>query len=94
VCEVFRYLRKQIGLDKDPPRSRPRIHDLRHTFAVCSLEKCPEGRDNVGKHTLALSTYLGHTHVSDTYWYLEATPQLMIDISGVAEKYMLGGYQS
>ena len=94
VHDMFQHLRKQIDLDKGPSRSRPRIHDLRHTFAVRSLERCPEGRDNVGKHTLALSTYLGHAHVSDTYWYLEATPQLMTDISEAAENYMLGGDQS
>ncbi len=94
VCEVFRSLRKNVGLDDRLSRSCPRLHDFRHTFAVRALEKCPEGRENVGKHMLALSTYLGHTHISDTYWYLETTPVLMRDISDAAEKYMQKGQKS
>jgi integrase len=59
----------------------PRIHDIRHTFAVRALEACPEGRERVAQHMLALTTYLGHSHVTDTYWYLQATPRLMRDIA-------------
>lgn len=55
----------------------PRIHDLRHTFAVRSLEQCRYDRAAVARHIVALSTYLGHAHVTDTYWYLQATPTLM-----------------
>jgi hypothetical protein len=39
---------------------------------------------------LALSTYLGHTRVADTYWYLEATPQLMADIAEACERFTKG----
>ena len=62
-----------------------RIHDLRHTFATHSLEKCPFRRDNVARHFVALSTYLGHTQIAYTYWYLEATPQLMANIAIAAD---------
>ena len=62
----------------------PRIHDLRHSFAVRSLESC-RGREAVARHIVALSTYLGHGHVTDTYWYLEATPILMRQIAEASE---------
>jgi integrase/recombinase XerD len=88
---VFRRLLKSIGLAPTSNGRRPRIRDFRHAFATRALETCPEGRDNVGRHILALSTYLGHAHVSDTYWYLEATPTLMHDIVGSCEALMRGG---
>ncbi|HEY5959721.1 MAG TPA: tyrosine-type recombinase/integrase [Polyangiaceae bacterium] len=88
---VFRRLLKAIGLARGSNGRRPRIHDLRHSFATRSLETCPEGRDNIGRHMLALSTYLGHAHISDTYWYLEATPTLMKDIASCCESSLKGG---
>jgi integrase len=88
---VFRRLLKKIGLNPPQQGRRPRIHDLRHTFATRALETCPEGRDRIGRHMLALSTYLGHTHISDTYWYLETTPTLMQDIANSCDALMQGG---
>ena len=89
VQPIFRQLLKEIGLDSESRRSRPRIHDIRHTFAVRALEACPDGRDRVCQHMLALSTYLGHVNVYSTYWYLEATPSLMRDISQAAESHFV-----
>lgn len=91
VYYVFRQLLKNIGLDSGAFPRRPRIHDLRHSFAVTALQACPEGRDNVGRHIRALSTYLGHTGVSNTYWYLQATPHLMRDIAELCEGFFTGG---
>lgn len=88
---TFRNLLKTIGLDPPPRGRRPRIHDLRHTFAVRALEACPEEHATVGRHLLALSTYMGHSNVSDTFWYLQATPQLMRGISGACEAFSKGG---
>lgn len=69
-----------------PDRSRqPRIHDLRHTFATRALEQCGAGRRTVARHFVALSTYLGHADIRHTYWYLQATPELMTDIAAAAE---------
>jgi integrase/recombinase XerD len=69
-----------------PDRARrPRIHDLRHSFATHVLEQCGTKRDQVARHFVALSTYLGHADIAHTYWYLEATPELMTDISAAAE---------
>jgi integrase len=85
AASLFRQLSRQIGLRGDPGQPEPRIHDLRHSFAVRSLEGCPCDRDSVSRHILALSTYLGHAHVTDTYWYLQATPTLMAQIAEAGE---------
>jgi integrase len=69
---------------------RPRIHDLRHSFATRVLEQCTMQREAVAQHFVALATYLGHTNPRATYWYLEATPQLMTHIAGAAEA-LFGG---
>jgi integrase len=69
-----------------PDRSRrPRLHDLRHTFATRALEQCSAERESIGRHFVALSTYLGHTDIAYTYWYLEATPELMSGMAVAAE---------
>jgi integrase/recombinase XerD len=94
VADAERALRTaahKIGLRREPGRPRPTIHALRHTFAVRALEACPDDRDRITQHMVALSTYLGHGHVAHTYWYLEATPQLMRDISERCERFVVGG---
>ena len=73
-----------------PDHPRPHIHSLRHTFAVRALESCPLDRAKVDRHVLALSTYLGHVHLACTYWYLEATPQLMRSIAHQVEANFCG----
>ena len=85
VVAVFLRLARSIGLRGKPGRPGPRIHDLRHTFAVRSLEQCRHDRETVARHVVALSTYLGHAHVTDTYWYLHATPILMGQIAEAGE---------
>jgi integrase/recombinase XerD len=89
---AFRTAARQIGLRREPGRPRPTIHALRHTFAVRALEACPDDRDRITQHMVALSTYLGHGHVGHTYWYLEATPQLMRDVSERCERFVTGGH--
>ena len=88
---TFRCLARAIGLRGAPGTGGPRIHDLRHTFAVRSLEACA-GADGsaVARHMLTLSTYLGHAHVTDTQWYLHATPTLMAQIAGAGEALFRG----
>ena len=68
----------------------PRIHDLRHTFAVRSLEACDPGRGNVARHMVALSSWLGHVNIVDTYWYLEGTPTLLGQIADRTEAFAAG----
>jgi len=90
VHSVFRTLLKSAGLK--PSRGRwPRIHDLRHTFAVRALESSPTGRQRIGQHMLALATYMGHVNINATYWYLETTPELLRDIAVVAESFAQRG---
>ncbi len=85
VAATFRWLARSIGLRGGAGQPGPRIHDLRHTFAVRSLEQCRYDREAVARHLVALSTYLGHAHVTDTYWYLHATPILMGQIAEAGE---------
>jgi integrase len=96
VLVTFRTILDELGISQpqEPDRKKgPRIHDLRHTFAVRALEACPEGRAAINKHTLALSTYLGHASVADTYWYLLVTPQLMTNIADACETWLARGIQ-
>ena len=90
VDKAFRTVVTQIGLSPGRERARPTPHSFRHTFAVRALETCPDGRDAITKHMLALSTYLGHSKVEHTYWYLEAVPELMRDIADRAEQFAMG----
>lgn len=90
VERIFRLLSYAIGLRKESDRSGPRIHDLRHTFAVRSLEQCERTKEAVGRHIVALSTYLGHASIANTYWYLEATPRLMKQIAEAGEAFYQG----
>jgi integrase/recombinase XerD len=90
VHDVFRILLKSAGIK--PSRGRwPRIHELRHTFAVRALESSPTGRQRIGQHMLALATYLGHVNINSTYWYLETTPELLRSIAVVTEDFVQGG---
>jgi integrase/recombinase XerD len=90
VHSIFRTLVKSAGL-KPAGGRRPRIHKLRHTFAVRALESSPTGRQRIGQHMLALATYLGHVNIDATYWYLETTPELLRDIAVVTENFVQGG---
>ncbi len=85
VVTVFLRLVRAIGIHPGPGKLGPRIHDLRHTFAVRSLEQCGGDRQAVARHMLALSTYLGHARLAHTYWYLQATPQLLADVAAQSE---------
>jgi integrase len=90
VGSVFLELMRSVALRGRPGTPGPCIHDLRHTFAVRSLEACPSGDREIARHTLALSTYLGHSHPSDTYWYFEAIPKLLETIRRVTETFFEG----
>ena len=74
---VFDELRRQLGWVDRGSHGTPRIHDLRHSFAVRRLVLWHEQGLDIGQRMLALSTYLGHVKVSSTYWYLTGVPELM-----------------
>ena len=94
VAETFHELLQSAGIPAVPRVRRPRLMDLRHSFAVKGLLACPEERDRVGSHMLALTTYLGHAKVNSTYWYLESVPQLMTDIAHRCEVFIDRGAAS
>jgi len=79
-CNVhwtFHRLVRQAGLVARSASCRPRIHDLRHSFAVAAmLDAYATGQDGQVRLTL-LSTYLGHVDPAGTYWYLSASPELL-----------------
>ena len=89
VARTFRQVLEAAGLPDRP--GRPRLHDLRHRFATRALELAPTNRDHLDRYMLALRTYLGHTHLEGTYWYLEQAPQLMSEIAERCEVYVTGG---
>jgi integrase/recombinase XerD len=74
---TFVRLSHEVGLRGPSDRRGPRLHDLRHRFAVKTLLGWYRAGIDVERHLPTLSTYLGHTHVTDTYWYLSAVPELM-----------------
>jgi len=88
VCVVFRELVKRAGLPRGPGLPRITPHSLRHTFAVRALQTCPNERDRISRHMVALSTYLGHVNAAATYWYLQATPELMLDVAACCERFV------
>lgn len=74
---TFVKLSREIGLrGPDDPRG-PRLHDLRHRLATVTLLRWYRHGADVERHLPELSAYLGHAHVTDTYWYLTATPELL-----------------
>lgn len=77
VHRVFWQLSRQIGLRQRAQRNGPRIHDLRHRFAVQALINWYRAGEDVERELPVLSTFLGHANVRDTYWYLSAAPELM-----------------
>lgn len=74
---TFVALSRQIGLRGPADSHGPRLHDLRHRFAVEALLRWYRQGADVERHLPELSTYLGHVKVADTYWYLSATPELL-----------------
>jgi integrase/recombinase XerD len=84
VQQVFRRLCEQTGVGLHSP-TRPRVHDLRHTFAVRTLLAWYRAGEDVEARAPALSTYLGHRDPRSTYWYLSAAPELLALAAGRLE---------
>jgi integrase len=77
VRGAFAQLRKQLSWTGHGGRPWPRIHDLRHTFASCKLLQWYKQGKDLDQVIAALSTYLGHVNVNNTYWYLTGVPKLL-----------------
>jgi len=77
VHRTFYALSRQIGLRAPSASHGPRLHDFRHRLAIQTLVQWYRSGQDVERLLPVLSTYLGHVHVTDTYWYLSACPELM-----------------
>jgi len=77
VRRVFVALLGKVGIAGARDRRGPRLHDFRHRFAVNTLIGWYRAGLDIERHIFTLSTYLGHTCVDNTYWYLSAAPELM-----------------
>ncbi len=88
----FAAVGKMIGLRSEQLYNKhglgPRIHDLRHTFAVKVMKNWYQEGKNIDKEMLKLVTYLGHTKPANTYWYIEAVPELLTLASLRVENYL------
>ena len=92
LTHIFIQLARKVGVRGEPGTPGPKLRDLRHGFAIRALESIDiTDRKDVGRHMLALSTYLGHTNIEDSYWYLDATPLLFRKISEATEQLHAGG---
>jgi integrase/recombinase XerD len=77
VTVTFHKLLEWTGLGAERAGARPRLHDLRHTFALKTLRDWHAAGIDVEARLPLLSTYLGHANPKDTYWYLSASPDLL-----------------
>jgi len=87
---AFVRMSKKAGLRGPQDRRGPRIHDLRHTFAVKVMISWYRQGLNVDERMPLLSTYLGHVHPTNTYWYLSSVPELL-GLAGARLEKQMGG---
>jgi len=86
VRRTFYRISRQIGIRGASASHGPRLHDFRHRFAVETLLRWSRSGEDVRRRLPILSTYIGHSHVTDTYWYLSNTPELMAAAGDCLEK--------
>jgi integrase len=86
VRRVFYFISRQIGIRGATASNGPRLHDFRHRFAVETLLRWHRTGEDVQRRLPILSTYLGHGHVTDTYWYVTGTPELMAAVGQRLDK--------
>jgi integrase len=77
VDRIFQQLREQLGWINRGSHAAVRVHDLRHSFIVSRLVRWHAQGVDIDQAMLALSTYVGHARVTNTYWYLSGVPELM-----------------
>ena len=87
VSRIFRRLTRQVGWTQTPV---PRLHDLRHTFAVRTLLHWYEGGEPIEPKLWTLSTYLGHVDLHSTQCYLTLTPELLAEANRLFQNWVYG----
>jgi integrase len=90
IQQAFRALTRACRLPVGTANNEPRLHDLRHSFAVNTLIEAHRAGVDVDARIAALATYLGHTSPTSTYWYLTASPQLLDLVNDRVEAYRQG----
>ena len=85
---AFIRVSKQIGLRKPSDSHGPRIHDIRHTFAVKTILRWYAEGVDVNQKIVLLTTYLGHKKPSDTYWYVTGVPELLCAAASRLESHL------
>jgi integrase/recombinase XerC len=93
VENLFRRLQARLGWRARGDHPYPRIHDLRHTFAVRRIQRWRETGQSIDHAMFWLCTYLGHAKISDTYWYLSGIPELMDTIGVRFERFTNAGVE-
>lgn len=88
---AFACLRAQLGWRARGGHPHPRVHDLRHSFICRRLIGWYQEGINVDNSMLVLSTYVGHTQVTDTFWYVTGIPELMAIGGDRFERFTQGG---
>lgn len=90
VENVFARLRERLGWKPRGDHPQPRIHDLRHAFAVRRVLQWHQAGVTMDHGMFWLCTYLGHAKISDTYWYLTGVPELMAVVGEKFERFAQG----
>jgi integrase/recombinase XerC len=91
VENVFERMRPSLQWHSRGDHTHPRIHDLRHTFAVRRVQRWHEAGVSIEHGMFWLCTYLGHAKISDTYWYLTGVPELMELVGSKFERFACEG---
>jgi integrase/recombinase XerD len=88
ACKTFHAITAKAGITARSAACRPRIHDLRHSYAVGCLLECYSRGGDVQAMLPRLSTYLGHSDPRHTFWYLSAAPELLALAAGRLEAHL------
>ncbi len=91
VQNTFQQLVRHCGIAPRSAACRPRLHDVRHSFAVNTILDAYRDGGDPGARLATLSTYLGHINPGHTYWYLSAAPELLKLASDRLERHLGGG---
>lgn len=89
VRRAFQSIRTRLQWTESGRTRLPRIHDLRHTFAVKCILRWYRENDYIDQKIAVLSTYLGHVNITKTYWYLTGVPELLALVGSRFEKLSL-----
>jgi integrase len=90
VDNTFAMIARRAGLPRPGTARLPRLHDLRHFFAIATVTSWYRAGLNVDAHLPLLSTYLGHADPANSYWYLSATPELLALAAARREQFKKG----